>query len=111
MGSKPKADPVFFISLVGVDLSGKGIVDDYEHIFDLYTKGYDFNDSDVEVKSAQDLWDWYASQKFGSNKWRVDIYQLVESFVKHNPNAHFVLDECPFLESRSKYRTPYQASF
>ena len=51
MGSKPKADPVFFISLVGVK-ERSGIVDDHEHIFDIYTKEYDFDDSDVEVKSG-----------------------------------------------------------
>jgi len=31
---------VFFISLVGVD--EKGFVDDHEHIYDIYTKLFDF---------------------------------------------------------------------
>ena len=100
MGSKPKADPVFFLSLVGVDIYGE--VEDEEHIFDIYTKHYDFNDSDVEVKSAQDLWDFYAKQNSGSSKRKVNIYQLVENFVKHHPRAHFVLDECPFLFNARK---------
>ena len=96
MGSKPKADPVFFLSLVGVDIYGE--VADEEHIFDIYTKHYDFNDSDVDFKSGQDLWDFYAKQNSGSSKEDVDIYQLVENFVKHHPRAHFVLDECPFFK-------------
>jgi hypothetical protein len=100
MGSKPKADPVYFISLVGVDSKGK--VEDDEHIFDIYTKEYDFNNSDVEVKNAQDLWDFYKKQNSGSSKQYVDIYQLVENFVKHHPQTHFVLDECPFLKPKGK---------
>ena len=105
MGSKTKADPVFFLSLVGVK-DRNGIVDDEEHIFDLYTKLFDFDESDVVFKSAQDLWDWYASQNRGSDKKKVDIYQLVEEFVKQHPNANFVLDECPILPDACKYRVP-----
>ena len=95
MGSKPQADQVFFLSLVGVDEYGK--VEEDEHIFDIYTKHYDFNESDVDVKSAQDLWEFYEKHNSGSSKRKVDIYQLVENFVKHHPRAHFILDECPFL--------------
>ena len=94
-------DPVFFISLVGVNIRGK--VEDYEHIFDIYTKAYDFTASEVVVKSAQDLWDFYEAQKKGSDKTEVDIYTLVECFVQNNPNAHYVLDEVPFLVDSSKY--------
>ena len=93
--------------LVGVEEYGKGILDDDEHIYDIYTREYDFNDSDVEFKSSQDLWDWYESQKSGSDKEDVDIYQLVEEFVKHHPHANFILDECPFLRGKCKYRTPF----
>jgi hypothetical protein len=34
-GTKPKAAPVFFVSLVGTDKYGK--VDEFEHIFDFYS--------------------------------------------------------------------------
>ena len=50
---KQNPAPVFFISLVGVDR--EGFVDVHEHIFDIYTKLYDFHGSNVNVKSAQDL--------------------------------------------------------
>ena len=98
MGLKPKADPVYFISLVGVDRYGN--VEDHEHIFDIYTKLYDFKHHDVIVKSAQDLWDEFAKQNPGSRRRGVNIYQLVEDFVQHNRRAHYVLDECPFIRKR-----------
>ena len=100
MGLKPKADPVYFISLVGVDEFGN--VEDHEHIFDIYTKLYDFKHHDVIVKSAQDLWDWYKRKTrlhWFKKKEDVNIYQLVEYFVQHNRRAHYVLDECPFLSN------------
>ena len=28
----------------------------------------------------------------------VDIYQLVESFIKNNSDGHFIIDECPFIK-------------
>ena len=57
---KLNPDPVFFISLVGVN--EKGIIDEDEHIFDIYTKLYDFLGCDVKVLSAQDLLDFYKSK-------------------------------------------------
>ena len=95
MGIKLKADPVFFISLVGVDETGT--VSDHEHIFDVYTREYDFDGYDVKVISAQDLWVWYKTSHKDADKKRVNIYQLSESFIQHNPNGHYVFDECPFL--------------
>jgi len=100
---KAKANPVFFISLVGVDIDGK--VEDHEHIFDIYTKTYDFISSDVDVKSAQNIWESYEEQNKGSDKKNIDIYSLVERFVQKHPNASYVLDEVPFLwsnKSKSK---------
>ena len=99
MGLKPKAVPVFFISLVGADF--RGDVQKEEGIYDIYTKEYDFKDSAVMVKSAQDLWDDYA-QNNGSDRKSIDIYALVEHFVQQHPDAHFILDECPFLLGRGK---------
>ena len=100
---KQNAAIVYFLSLVGVD--HKGNVDSHEHIFDIYTKKYDFMLTDVEVKSAQDLWEFYEAQNKGSEKWNIDIYTLVEYFVQSHPNAHYVLDEVPFLGTDgSKYK-------
>ena len=95
MGLKDKANPVFFISMVGVDQ--QGIVDDHQHIFDIYTKLYDFLGNTVQIKSAQDLWSFYAERNKGANREKINIYQLVEFFVRHHSNGHFVLDECPFI--------------
>ena len=94
-GLKLKADPVFFISLVGV--TGYGIVANDEYIFDIYSKLYDFHGSHVKVVSAQDIWAFYESQNKGAKREDVDIYFLVEFFIKHHPNGHFILDECCFL--------------
>ena len=96
IGNKSKAVPVFFLSLVGVDCDD-GLVQDHESIYDIYTKEFDFGGSDIQVKSSQDLWNFYESQNPGSNKKDVGIYSIVESFIKQNPEAHYILDECPFL--------------
>ena len=95
MGFKLKADLVFFLSLVGVEPYGS--VDEYEYIFDIFTKIYDFIGSNVHVLSARDLWAFYESKNKGANQKDVDIYFLTELFIKHHPNGHFILDECPFL--------------
>ena len=75
-----------------------------EHIFDLYTKWYDFWGSTVEVKSAQDLYTYCSEltkneKRLTKQKW--DIYSLVEKFMEHHPHAHYVLDEVPFLRPKS----------
>ena len=99
-GLKVKANPVFFITLVGVGVTG--IVDNDEYIFDIYTKAYDFHESHVIVISAQDLWGFYESMNKGADRKKIDIYFLVEYFIEHHQHGHFVLDECPFLAPRSK---------
>ena len=93
MGSMPKAD-VYFISLVGVN--EEGFVDEHEHIFDIYTKSYDFLGHDVKVKSAQDLWDFYEANHTGADRKKIDVYTAAEYFVEKHSNGHFVVDECPF---------------
>ena len=103
------ANQVYFISMVGVNENG--VVDKHEYIFDIFTKTYDFLGSNVQVKSAQDLWRFYVKRNpevkiFNTFTWRkaadrqkINIYQLVEFFIRHHPNGHYVLDECPFLRS------------
>ena len=83
------------MSLVGVDMYG--FVDEHEHIFDIYSKEYDFLGCDVEVKSAQDLWDFYESKHQGISKEEVVIYTMVEFFIGQHSNGHFIFDEFPFL--------------
>ena len=101
---KPNPDPVFFMSFVGVD--EYGFVKEHEHIFDIYTKIYDFLGCDVKVISAQDLKDFYEKHhkmesfrnffRRKSQKKKVDIYTMAEFFVDQHSNGHFVVDECPF---------------
>ena len=101
---KPVPDPVFFISLVGVNTTG--FVDKYEHIFDIYTKEYDFRGSNVKVISAQDLRNFYTKhhkldtfRNFFRRKAqikKVDVYTMAEFFVEQHSNGHFVVDECLF---------------
>ena len=95
MGLKSKAGPVFFLSLVGVNK--RGFVDEYEYIFDLFTKIYDFQGSNVQVISAHDLWAFYESKNKGANRVDVDVFILVEYFVQNHANGHFIIDECPLL--------------
>ena len=96
MELKSNASQVFFISMVGVNSCGK--VENDQHIFDIYTKECDFWGSNVVVKSAQDLLNFYESQHpFVDGTQTIDIYTLVENFVEQHPYAHYVLDECPFL--------------
>ena len=99
VGLKVKANPVFFISLVGLSWKGlSSIVDKDEYIFDIYTKSYDFQGSSVKILSAQDLWAFYQSKNQRANREKVDIYCLVEYFIQHHLDGNFVLDECPFLK-------------
>ena len=99
-------EPVFFISLVGVDR--KGFVEEHEHIFDIYTKEYDFIGSNVKAVSAQDLRNFYTKHhkiatfcNFLRGR-EVNVYTMAEFFVDQHPNGHFVVDECPFLEASGK---------
>ena len=109
IGLKLKADPVFFLSMVGIHVEyveemGNNVmfVAEHEHIFDIYSKEYDFHGTDVKVISAQDLWTFYESRNKGANPKHYDIYFLIEYFVKHHPNGHFILDEFPIMTTACK---------
>ena len=96
---KPNPDPVFFISLVGVD--EEGFVEEHEHIFDIYTKEYDFLGCNVKVISAQDLKDFYESNHTSCHRKMIDIYTAAEYFVEQHSNGHYVVDECPFRQPQN----------
>ena len=99
-GLKLKPDPVFFLSLVGINYRGE--FDEHEHLFDIFTKLYDFSRCNVQVLSAQDLWTFYESKNRGACREDKDIDVLVYFFIQHHPDGHFILDECPFLQMWSK---------
>ena len=80
-----------------------GFVDEHEYIFDLYTKLYDSQGSNVKVISAQELHSFYISNhKMEAGK-KVDVYIMAEFFVEKHSNGHFVVDECPFRQSSGEY--------
>ena len=95
---KINSAPVFFLSLVGVD--EYGVVDEHEHIFDIYTKLYDFGGSNVIIINAQDVFDFYKSKHKMVDRKKMSIYKLADFFVEYHPNGHFVVDECPFRRSK-----------
>ena len=101
---KLNPDPVFFMSFVGVD--SKGFVEKHEHIFDIYTKEYDFLGCDVKVISAQDLWSFYQSKHPGADREAIDVYTMAEFFVDQHSSGHFIVDECPFKLLGGKYYNP-----
>ena len=115
------ANQVYFISMVGVN--ELGIVDEHEYIFDIFTKKYDFLGSNVQVISAQDLWKFYLEKnpevmifnKFilrkAADRENINIYQLVEFFIRHHPSGHYILDECPFLKMKTSKHEQFMERF
>ena len=99
MGLKSKADPVYFISMFS-DRGGQ--IDDYERIFDIYTRAYDFLGTDVKVITPQDLWTFYKSKNKEATKGSVKIYELVLFFIQHHATGHYIIDECPILFKAGK---------
>ena len=99
-GEKPMADPVFFVSLVGVTNSGK--VECNEHIFDIYTKRYDALSRNVQVKSAKDLLDFnnkHATklidkpQTDGKEDGLSDLFSLMSGFDVSNMDCEIKSDQ------------------
>ena len=84
------------MSLVGFNF--QGYVEEHEHIFDIYTKQYDFLGCDVKVITAQHLRDFYKSKHPGADRSKIDVYTMAEFFVDQHSNGHFIVDECPFKQ-------------
>ena len=95
----PNPEPVFFISLVGVN--EEGLVDLHEYIYDIYTKEYDFLGCSVKVINAQDLWDFYKSKHIIATRRKIDVYTMAEFFIEQHSNGHFIVDECPFRQNNT----------
>ena len=87
--------------MVGVD--SKGLVDEHEHIFDIYSREYDFFESDVKPISAQDLWNFYKYRHKDADRSKIAVYTMTEFFIEQNSNGHFVVDECPFRRRGKSY--------
>lgn len=101
-GMNKKICSVYFISLVGA-LGKSNAIEEEEGLFDLYTKFYDFYHKEnskrkIIVKTAKDIQNWFNSLNFEmDNMGRKNVYTMVEAFIKLHSNAHFFIDECPFL--------------
>ena len=89
--------PFSFLVLVVVSKYGK--MEDYEHIFDIYSKQCDFKSSNEIIKSVQCLWEFSDCQNDSDEEEKIDIYTLVDYFLLNHRNGHCILDEVPFLRS------------
>ena len=85
---------MYYISLVGVDQYG--FVEEDEYIFDIYTKLYDFVGTNVNVLSAQDLWEFYKqhnNQEDSGDILNIDLSKLGDSAERdHNDNKKLNVD-------------------
>ena len=84
---------VYFISLVGSDRFG--VPEKHKFIFDLLSKEYDFNGTDVNYIDAQDLWFFFKKHNPNAVRSNYNVLQLSEYFIEMHPNSSFILDEVP----------------
>ena len=76
-----------------------GLPKETKHIFDICSKEYDFKDTDVVAIDIQDLLeDYKKTNKNQHNQGHLSVYELVLSFIRNNPNGHFILDEVPIYK-------------
>ena len=88
-----KTHLVFFLSLVKVRQTL------WAHFLYLY-KRHNFISSNVNIKSDQDLLEFCDPQNKGRDKNKIDIYNLVEYFVKKHRHGPIVLDAVLILKTR-----------
>ena len=89
----PSLGQVYFISLVGSDRFG--IPEKHKFIFDLLSKEYDFDGTDVNYVDAQELWSFFKKHNPKAVRTNHNVLQLCEYFIEMHPNSSFILDEVP----------------
>ena len=92
--------PIFFISLVGSDAGDymrKGIPRKAFYIFDVKSE-VELEKHKIKFMSCQDLLEYYQKET-GMNGEKMNVYELVQFFIKKNPNGHYLFDEVPLIKS------------
>ena len=91
---------VFYISLLGTYKEGKPRP--FRYVFDIITRMFDFQGTNVQAKDVRDLCDYYktTTNKDSSD---TDVYSLCLHLMSENPDSHFILDEVPFFVNACKY--------
>ena len=91
--------PIYFISLVGSDAgepNGKGIPRKAFYIFDVKSE-MELVKHNIKFMSCQDLLEYYQKET-GTNGEEMNVYELVQFFIKKNPNGYYLLDEVPLIK-------------
>ena len=90
---------VYYISLL--HSSSRGWPKIGRPVFDVCTKEYDFNDTDVVPIDICDLWSDYKKDKTYNGRDKVTVYELALRFIKNNPNGHYIFDEVPIIKGNN----------
>ena len=90
---------IYFISLVASDageVAGKGIPRKAFYIFDVKSE-MELKKHGITFLSCQDLLEYYKEQT-GTKGEGINVYDLVNFYIKRNPNGYYFLDEVPVTQ-------------
>ena len=85
--------------MVGSDAgiyNGKGIPRKAFYIFDVKSD-MEFEKHDIKFMSCQDLLKYYQKET-GTKGEEMNVYELVQFFIRKNPNGYYLLDEVPLIQ-------------
>ena len=85
--------------MVGSDAGiykGKGIPRKAFYIFDVKSE-MELEKHNIKFMSCQDLLEYYQKET-GTNGEEMNVYELVQFFIKKNPNGYYLLDEVPLIK-------------
>ena len=75
---------------------GKGIPRKAFYIFDVKSE-MELVEHKIEFMSCQDLLKYYQKET-GTKGEKMNVYELVQFFIKKNPNGYYLLDEVPLIK-------------
>ena len=99
IASKRNRD-VHFISLAASDTVG--MPREWQHILDIATS-LEMTGKNVNVVNVLDLQKRYELLNPTEDVTKVNVYDLVVSFVKQNKNCDVFVDECPIIATFSRF--------
>ena len=85
--------------MVGSDAgysTGKGIPRKAFYIFDVKSE-MELEKHNIKFMSCQDLLEYYQKET-GTNGDEMNVYELVQFFIKKNPKGYYLLDEVPLIK-------------